>query len=118
MALISFTGCTLSGMAFQPAWSATVPPYVVMGSPVVGAPFTVADAATIEAAILDDINPARTSPPNFGGIAGLTRDGRLFVPNRGFLQIRPGDYVAYDAATGWPILISGRAAAGAGWTHT
>jgi hypothetical protein len=116
MAVISFTGCALTGMAFQPAFNAAQLT-LAMGTPVTGGPFTQADLAQIDAAILDDLNPARTLPPNFGATAGLTR-GLLFVPNRGYLQIRPGDYVAYDAATGWPVLISGRAAAGAGWTHT
>jgi hypothetical protein len=107
---------TLIGMAFQPAFNAGALGQV-MGTPVTGGPFTQADLAQIDSAILDDLNPARTIPPNYGATAGLTR-GLLFVPNRGYLQIRPGDYVAYDAATGWPILISGRAAAGAGWVHT
>lgn len=31
--------------------------------------------------------------------------GFLYIPNRGFLQARPGDVVAYDHL-GWPILVS------------
>jgi hypothetical protein len=112
MATVSFTGCTLTGLQYLPAWSATVPPYTVMGTPVAAQ----ADIAALDTAILDDINVARAIPPNYGPTTGLGR-GILYVPNRGFLQIRPGDYVAFDPATGFPILISGRAAAGGGWTH-
>ena len=43
--------------------------------------------------------------------------GQLFVPNRGFLQILPGDYIAVDA-NGWPILVSAYSIATGGWTHT
>jgi hypothetical protein len=42
--------------------------------------------------------------------------GFLFVPNRGILQVLPGDYVGVDS-TGWPILVSALAAAGP-WTHS
>jgi hypothetical protein len=37
--------------------------------------------------------------------------GVLYVPNRGYLQALPGDYVCYDA-NGWPILLSANAIAG------
>ena len=112
MATVSFTGCTLTGLQFQPAWAASPPPSL-LGTPVAA----VADIATVDNAILDDFNPARSIPPNYGPSVGLAR-GLLYVPNRGVLIIRPGDYIAFDPATGFPILISGRAAAGAGWTHT
>lgn len=42
--------------------------------------------------------------------------GRLFIPNRGWLQCKPGDVVAWDATTGWPILLSGDAAQNGPWT--
>lgn len=35
----------------------------------------------------------------------FSQDGLLFVPNRGVLQVLPGDYVAVDN-DGWPILVS------------
>ena len=52
----------------------------------------------------------------------FTRDGMLFVPNRGFLRLHPGDFVGVDA-TGWPILVANTAIAGlsgtaSSWTHT
>jgi len=51
--------------------------------------------------------------------AWFKRDGRLFVPNRGVLKIRPGDVIARDN-TGWPILVSGASAnyPGSQWTFT
>jgi len=76
--------------------------------------FNAADYATIDIAILDDLNPAH---PIYGPTCGLTRDGRLYVPNRGFLLVRAGDYIGVDS-TGWPILVSARAIAAGPWTHT
>lgn len=72
-----------------------------------------ADVATIAQGILDDQN---VSHPIWPGAFALT--GLLFVPNRGVLKVLPGDFVGFDSATGWPILVSKRAAAGAGWVHT
>ena len=74
-----------------------------------------ADYATVDIGILDDLNPAH---PNYGANCGLTRDGRLYVPNRGFLLVRASDYIGFDATTGWPILVSARAIAAGPWTHT
>lgn len=76
-----------------------------------------ADLATINQHILDDINI--THPPAHNiGTGGFVREGLLYVPNRGKLQVNPGDLVAYDPATGWPILLSAAAAAGASWVHS
>lgn len=73
----------------------------------------VADIAAIAANIRDDkIN----SHPIVSGAWANT--GLLYIPNRGVLQALPGDFVAYDPTTGWPILLSARAAAGASWVHT
>lgn len=80
---------------------------------VFGSDPTIADIATIQEHILDDqIN----THPIFNGAWANT--GLLYVPNRGVLQALPGDYVAYDPATGWPILLSKRAAAGVSWVHS
>lgn len=49
---------------------------------------------------------------------GALDSGLLSIPNRGVLKILPGDWVAIDAATGWPILVSGDAIAGGPWTHS
>ena len=41
-----------------------------------------------------------------------------FPSHRGFICLKPGDYVAYDGA-GWPIVVSAFSIAnGGGWTHT
>lgn len=74
---------------------------------------TQADIATIAAHILDDQNVKHPIWPGSWSNVGL-----LYIPNRGVLQAKPGDYVAYDPATGWPILLSARAAAGASWVHS
>lgn len=76
-----------------------------------------ADLATINQHILDDQASAHPVA-HYSGIGGFVREGLLFVPNRGTLKILPGDYVAYDPATGWPILVSSLAAAGASWVHS
>ena len=75
------------------------------------------DVRAINTAILDDVN-ARHPQAQVGGFGGFVREGQLYVPNRGVLVIRTGDYVLYDPATGFPILLSSRAAAGANWVHT
>src|SRR5690242_654490 len=76
-----------------------------------------ADRATINQHILDD--QASGHPvAAISGLGGFVREGLLYVPNRGTLTCLPGDIIAYDPATGFPILISARAAAGASWVHT
>jgi len=92
---------------------------------------TVADLATLNAAILNDgtqmgggaaANAAPSAKPIWPG--ALTTDGKLFIPNRGVLQVLPGDYIGVDA-NGWPILVSANAIAGGAapsattdWTHS
>lgn len=71
-----------------------------------------ADVASMNNAIKDDLNPAH---PIIGGFSQST--GRLYVPNRGVLIMRPGDYVGIDSQ-GWPILVSANSIANAAWTHS
>lgn len=71
-----------------------------------------ADVALIAANILDDKNVAHPIYPG-----AFQHNGLLFIPNRGSLKLLPGDYVAYDS-TGWPILVSANAIAGASWVHS
>lgn len=72
-----------------------------------------ADVATIAQAIKNDqINGGPIYPDAFNLV------GRVFIPNRGVLTLLPGDYVAVDPATGWPIVLSAAAAAGASYVHT
>ena len=73
-----------------------------------------ADVATFNAAIRDDqINGG----PIFNGPAYYL-GGNLFLPNRGIIRCLPGDYIAFNPATGWPILLSAQAAASANWVHS
>jgi hypothetical protein len=81
----------------------------------------VADYATVAAAIKRDghnpnVSGSASGPQPPIGVA-FQRSGVLIVPERGVLRLFPGDYVALDA-TGWPILLSARAAASASWVHT
>lgn len=46
------------------------------------------------------------------------KQGVLIIPNRGRLQLKPGDFIAIDPTTGWPIVVSGDAAANGPYTHT
>lgn len=72
-----------------------------------------ADFATMILGIKDDsINGNPVYPGAF------SRSGRIFVPGRGILQAKPGDYVAFDSTTGWPILLSALAIASGPWTHS
>jgi len=50
-----------------------------------------ADIATIASGIKDDLNPAH---PVLAG--AFSKDGLLFIPRRGFLQLQTGDVVATD----------------------
>lgn len=62
------------------------------------------DFATIANDILNDAVPAGLLTNTiFPG--AFVREGKLYVPNRGVLSIHPGDWIAVDTSTGWPILI-------------
>lgn len=75
----------------------------------------IAGTATINANIKSDLT---TGPGGLGAIIpGAFRMGLLQVPNRGVLQVFPGDWVVYDS-TGWPILVSANAIANGPWTHS
>ena len=73
-----------------------------------------ADLATVNQAILDDQN--RNLPAPGAGNWGFSNTQRLYIPNRGFLQCLPGDWVAVDSR-GWPILLSADTIANGLWTH-
>lgn len=74
-----------------------------------------ADVASIRANIKND---QQNTHPIYPGAFEL---GLLYIPNRGVLQLLPGDYVAYDAF-GWPILVSGNSIASvspaSSWAHS
>ena len=71
-----------------------------------GSGMSAADIATIALGIKDDQNPAHPVMPQ-----AFSANGLLYVPNRGILKMLPGDYVAWDTTTGWPIVVSGYTAA-------
>lgn len=71
------------------------------------------DLATMAAGIKDDQINGR---PIFPG--AFTQDGLLAIPNRGVLRLVPGDVVAFNPGTGWPIMLSASAAANANWVYT
>jgi len=71
-----------------------------------------ADLATMQLAIKDDLTNTHPVWPG-----GYSSHNQLFIPNRGVLQVLPGDYVGVDA-NGWPILVSAYSIATGGWTHT
>jgi hypothetical protein len=77
-----------------------------------------ADIATINQAVKDDFLPATAPvspyPPSLGG---YSRQGQLYVPNRGWLKIFAGDVVMVDSQ-GWPILVSARSIQQGPWTTT
>lgn len=76
-----------------------------------------ADLATINVGILDPVGNQHY-PAAYSGLGGFVREGVLVIPGRGTLKVLPGDFVAIDPATGWPILLSPEAAAGASWVHS
>jgi len=71
-----------------------------------------ADIAQIANLIKDDLNVAHPRMPTAWSQGNL-----LYVPNRGILQVLPGDYVGIDSQ-GWPILVSKNSIALAAWTHS
>jgi len=76
-----------------------------------------ADVATINQAIKDDQN-INMPAPGGSSMWGWSRNGMLYIPNRGALRCLPGDCIMVDTTTGWPILVSARALAAGPWTTT
>lgn len=68
------------------------------------------DLATINNAILDDLNVAH---PRVRG--AFDSQGLLIIPNRGVLKVLPGDLVGVDDE-GWPVLVSAYSIANGNWT--
>jgi len=89
---------TLTGLVFQSAGNSA------------------ADQASFANSIQNDAFPAGSTADAQGFFSPNT--GQLFIPNRGVLKVLPGDYILTDPATGWPILVSARAIAGASWVHS
>lgn len=88
------TSTTLTGIIWQNSGAGILP----------------ADLATIVQGIKNDqVNGLPIWPGAFGN------NGLLSIPNRGVLKVLPGDLVAWDPATGWPVLVSKTALAGPDW---
>lgn len=77
-----------------------------------GSGMAAADIATMALAIKNDLVNGNPVYPN-----AFSSNGLLYVPNRGFLQMLPGDWVGVDSQ-GWPILVSKNSIANAAWTHS
>jgi hypothetical protein len=76
------------------------------------------DLATINAAIKYDNNPANNTIP-LSAPSSLDNAGKLTLPGgRGTINLLPGDFVAVDPNTGWPIVISTNCAANGAIVHT
>ena len=77
-----------------------------------------ADVAAADIAILNDqmVASAPFAAKQWG--AGYSQTGTIMIPNRGQLRLYPGDFIAWDSQTGFPIVISALAAAAASWVHT
>jgi hypothetical protein len=83
-------------------------PYALVASPV----NAIADIATVQQHILDDVDRAHVSRIWPGA---WSKDGVLYVPNRGFLKVLVGDVVGVDTR-GWPILLSADTIANGPWS--
>jgi len=77
-----------------------------------GAGILPADLATVAQGIKND---AVNGLPIYPG--AFSANGLLIIPNRGVLQVLPGDFVGVDSQ-GWPILVSANSIANGPWTHT
>lgn len=73
-------------------------------------------AAYQKAATTGLVTGAGTNRPRVN--QAYVKQGILYVPNRGQLKLLAGDFVCFDATTGWPIVISGDAAANGPYTHS
>jgi hypothetical protein len=77
-----------------------------------------ADLATINADIYQDSNPANNTTPT-AAPTSLSTSGILTFPGRdGYIQLLPGDYIAVDPTTGWPIVVSANCAANGAIVHS
>lgn len=73
----------------------------------------IVDIASIAAGIKGQNAQQLIAPGDFA------QNGRLHFPGRrGFVNLLPGDYIAFDAQ-GWPVIVSSWSIAnGGGWTHS
>lgn len=73
----------------------------------------IADVATIQQLIKGQTS-AHNQQPGAWDPTGL-----VYLPGgQGLIIMKPGDYIAVDPATGWPIVVSAYAIANGAFTHT
>lgn len=77
-----------------------------------------ADLATIANSILSANAFGNPIPSAFNYMGILAIPGGPNGGIRGWVQVLPGEVVAVDPATGFPILVSAKAIAGGDWTYT
>jgi len=73
-----------------------------------------ADFATIMAGIKD---LSLTANARIVLPEGLSRFGKLVIPNRGIIDVHPGDFVCIDG-NGWPILVANEVVGSSPWVHS
>ena len=64
--------------------------------------------------------------PNYGGAnpndgklgTYVSREGQLFIPNRGWVKVFSGDWLVTDPTTGFPFLISKNAVLSGPYAHS
>jgi len=114
MALHTLTSAALQAFRFSSPGSTGPIPW--LGS-FAGNEVIPVDVASLNVAIKNDLinGGSIASLPIWGG--AYSQSNLLSIPNRGVLKLYPGDVVAWDTQTGWPILVSGLAAANAGYTY-
>jgi hypothetical protein len=64
--------------------------------------------------------------PNYGGMnpndgrlgTYVSREGQLWVPNKGWIRAGSGDWLVVDPTTGFPFLISKNSVAFGAFVHT
>jgi hypothetical protein len=80
-----------------------------------GADMLDADIATICANIKDDVLSGHLVIPG-----SWSRNGLLYIPNRGVLKLQPGDWIAVDTNSGFPIVVPNSVvgAGGTPWAHS
>jgi len=78
------------------------------------------DPAVLSMADLAAFNALCKSDKNTNNLLEpvLSREGMFRIPGKEVVRVSPGDYVAVDPATGWPIYISANAIANGPYTHT
>lgn len=74
------------------------------------------DFATLQQLVKYDSGPQTGAV--FPGAIVKGNTGALYIPQRGILQVLPGDYIGVDSTTGWPILVSAKAIASGPWSHS